>query len=193
MKKIIRITDEKRQLTQITVSDERWYMKPTIDPVTHLPIYRPVPSVTWIADYWPNKFLENWRAEKGLDEAEAIKKAAGDKGSAVHFAIDYILQGKEFRIDTKVDDRIRSTEQEPATRELTYEELLCVKAFLDWKAETEEDYLIETVVNETTVFSEIHGYAGTVDWVVRLTPKPDGSDPLKLHEPTLFVIDVDFH
>src|ERR1700722_11241440 len=84
MKKIIRIADERRGIYQITTSDERYYLKPTIDPVTNLPSgYLPVPSVTWIADYWPNKFLEDWRARQGLDEGEGIKKAAGEKGRGV--------------------------------------------------------------------------------------------------------------
>ena len=168
MKKIIRIADERRGIYQITTSDERYYLKPTIDPVTNLPSgYLPVPSVTWIADYWPNKFLEDWRARQGLDEAEAIKKAAGEKGSVVHLAIDRILKGEEFRIDTKVEDKGRSTEGEPAFRELTYEELLCVMSFINWRKEMEQDYEIETIANEITIFSEINGYAGTVDWVVQ--------------------------
>jgi hypothetical protein len=73
------------RLHQITVADKRWYMKPAKDAETGLPIYLPVPSVTWIAGFWPQGIhFYKWLAEKGWDEAEAIKAAAGDKGSAVH-------------------------------------------------------------------------------------------------------------
>ena len=194
MKKIIRTVDDKRGIVQVTCSDERHYLKPGIDPTTELPVYKAVPSVTWIAGFWPKGIgFYRWLADKGWDEAEAAKSAAGDKGSRVHLAIDRILKGQEFRIDTKVEDRSRSTEQEAAMSELNYEELLCVKSFLDWRQETEADYEIETIANEITIFSEINGYAGTVDWIVRLTPKPSGKtggdNPLKLAGATVFVID----
>ena len=168
MKKVIRVVDEKRQTTQITCADERWYMRPEKDPQTGVPYFKAVPSVTWIADYWPNKFLENWRAEKGIDEAEAIKRAAGDKGSAVHKAIEMILSGQEFRIDTKVPDISKSTEQEAVYRELTYEELVCVQSFITLRDEVKP----EVLATETTVFSDIHNYAGTVDFVCRIEGVP---------------------
>jgi hypothetical protein len=190
MKKIIRETDEKRGIVQITVADERWYTKPGKDAAIGVPVYTPVPSVTWIAGFWPKGVgFYKWLADKGWDEAEAAKQAAGDKGSAVHLAIEHILRGEEFRIDTKVEDKSKTTEQDYVGRDLTYEELLCVNSFLDWKRDTEADYVIETLATETTVFSEIHGYAGTVDWIVRLTPKAGGKNPLKLDGPTPFVID----
>ena len=169
MKKIIRETDEKRGIVQITVADERWYTKPGRDGVTDVPVYTPVPSVTWIAGFWPKGVgFYKWLADKGWDEAEAAKQAAGDKGSAVHHAIEMILKGQEFRIDTKVLDKARSTEQEPATRELTYEELLCVKSFLDWRDAVKP----EVIATEMTIFSDIHGYAGTVDLVCRIDGVP---------------------
>jgi hypothetical protein len=60
MRKYIRVVDEKRGIVQVTVSDERYYLKPGQDPVTELPVYTPVPSVTWIAGFWPKgiQFLE---------------------------------------------------------------------------------------------------------------------------------------
>jgi len=169
MKKIIRDTDTKRGITQVTVADERWYLKPGKNPETEIPTYIPVPSVTWIAGFWPKGVgFYKWLADKGWDEAEAAKQAAGDKGSAVHLAIEKILRGEEFRIDTKVQDKNRSTEQETAMRELTYEELLCVKSFIDWRNEVKP----EVIATETTIFSEIHGYAGTVDFVCRIDGVP---------------------
>jgi hypothetical protein len=190
MKKIIRETDEERGIVQITVADERWYTKPGKDAETGMPVYTPVPSVTWICSFWPKGVgFYKWLADKGWDEAEAAKQAAGDKGSRVHLAIEHILNGEEFRIDTKVADKSRSTEQDAAFSELSYEELLCVKSFLDWQRDTAADYLIETLATEITVFSDINGFAGTIDWVVRLTPKPQGKNPLKLGGATPFVVD----
>lgn len=169
MKKIIRETDEKRGIVQITIADERWYTKPGKDPVSAMPVYTPVPSVTWIAGYWPKGVgFYKWLADKGWDEAEAAKQAAGDKGSRVHLAIERILRGEEFRIDTKVEDKGRSTEQELAMSELTYEELLCVKSFIDWRDAVKP----EVIAAEVTVFSDIHGYAGTVDLVCRIDGVP---------------------
>jgi hypothetical protein len=113
MKKIIRVADPKRGITQITVADERWYLKPSTDPISELPIYQPVPSVTWIAGFWPKGVgFYKWLADKGWDEAQAAKEAAGDNGSRVHLAIEKILRGEEFRIDTKVEDKGKSSEQE---------------------------------------------------------------------------------
>lgn len=169
MKKVIRETDENRGIVQITVADERWYTKPSIDKESGIPVYRPVPSVTWIAGYWPKGVgFYKWLADKGWDEAEAAKQAAGDKGSRVHFAIEAILNGQEFRIDTKVQDKSKSTETETAFAELTYEELLCVKSFIDWRDAVKP----EIIATETTVFSDIHGYAGTVDCVCRIDGVP---------------------
>jgi hypothetical protein len=48
--------------------------------------------------------------------------------------------------------------------ELTYEELLCVKSFIDWRNEAKP----EVIATETTIFSERGGYAGTVDFVCRI-------------------------
>src|SRR4051794_35372068 len=85
MKKIIRETDEKNGIVQVTIADERWYIKEVEDPNTKLPKFLYVPSVTWIAGHYPKgtEFYK-WLANKGWDESQAIKVAAGDKGSKVH-------------------------------------------------------------------------------------------------------------
>jgi hypothetical protein len=116
------------------------------------------------------KAFSFWKyvANLGWDEAQAVKQAAGDKGSAVHLAIEMILNGEEFRIDTKIEDKNRSTETDRAMRELTYEELLCVKSFFDWYKEAKP----EVISTETVVFSDIHGYAGTVDLICRIDGVP---------------------
>lgn len=164
MKKIIKEVDPKRGIVQVTTSDERWYLKSSQDAISGLPVYTPVPSVTWIAGFWPKGVqFYKWLADKGWDEAEAAKSAAGDKGSKVHLAIEMILNGEEFRIDTKVLNK--TTEQ---LEELSYEELLCVKSFCDWREEVKP----EVLATEIVIFSEVNGYAGTVDLVCKIEGVP---------------------
>lgn len=170
MQKIIREVDEARGIHQITIADERWYMKPAKDAKSGIPTYDAVPSVTWITQSYPKGIgYFKWLAEHGWDEAEAIKIAAGDKGSKVHSAIEDILQGKEVRIDSKYLNRTSGQEEE-----LTVEECDCILSFIAWKTEMEEEYILETITFEKTVFSERHNYAGTIDWVVKMTHKVTG-------------------
>lgn len=169
MKKIIRDVDQKRGIVQVTCSDERWYLKKSEDEASGLPTYKAVPSATWIAGHYP-KGVEfyKWLANTGWNEAEEIKVAAGDKGSKVHLAIEKILKGEEFRIDTKVQDKSRGSELETVYSELSFGELLCVKSFVDWFNEVKP----EVIATERTVFSDIHNFAGTVDFVCRIDGVP---------------------
>ena len=190
MQKIIKEVDEKRGIVQVTIADERFYFKDGKDPETHNPIMVAVPSVTWIAGHYPKGIhFYKWLAEKGWDEAEALKQAAGDKGSKVHLAISAILSGEEVRIDSKFANKSKSTEEVPVFEELSFEEVECILSFVNWKKEVEQDYVLESLAWDIVVFSEIHNYAGSVDWVMRLTPKEGGKNPLKLTGPTIFVVD----
>src|SRR3954471_22229820 len=133
MKKIIRETDEKRGIVQVTIADERWYVKEERDGKTDLPALRYVPSVTWITGHYPKGIhFYKWLAEQGWDESQAIKQAAGDKGSKVHEALSAILRGEEVRIDSKFVNRSKSTEEAPYLEELTFDEVECIISFLDW-------------------------------------------------------------
>ena len=112
MKKIIRTVDEARGILQVTTVDERWYVRSITDGSTGLPQYLYVPSVTWVAGHYP-KGIEfyKWLASKGWDEAQAIKNAAGDKGSKVHYAITALLTGQ--KVDWREAKFLNpSTEQE---------------------------------------------------------------------------------
>jgi hypothetical protein len=166
MKKEIRDVDKERGIVRVTTSDERYYLRPVPNEKTGLPEYKTVPSVTWVAGFYPKgTAFYRWLSEHGWDEAEAIKVAAGDKGSAVHKAIEMILNDEPFRIDTKV---LTYSGDGMVERELTYEELLCVKSFCDWR----EAVKPEVISTEITVFSDIHGYAGTVDLICRIDGVP---------------------
>lgn len=167
MKKIIRDVDEARGIHQVTIADERWYMKTAKDLLTGLPVYLAVPSVTWITGCYPKGIgYFKWLAERGWDEAEAIKTQAGDKGTKVHLAIEDVLKGKEVRIDSKYPNKTTGQDEE-----LTLEECDAILSFISWRNEMSKDYIIETVAIETTVFSTIHNYAGTVDWIVKMTDR----------------------
>jgi len=150
MKIQIKKVDEKRGIVQITTTDERWYQKGDVF----------VPSVTWIAGFYPKGIpFYKWLAEKGWDEAEAIKSAAGDKGSKVHRAVEDIVAGKKVKMDDKY---LNPSTQE--MEELTPDEYECIYWFVDW-INTVQPKIIS---NEVVVFNEKEGYAGTVDLVCEI-------------------------
>lgn len=141
----------KEGIVQVTIADERWYIKDTPQGSVF------VPSVTWIADSYPKgKSFYKWLADKGWDEAEEIKVAAGDKGSKVHAAIVDLIDGKGVRMDAKYLNPSTGVEEELTLEE--YEALVSFVRF--WKLKNPK-----TIARETVVFNEEYGYAGTVDWV----------------------------
>jgi hypothetical protein len=160
MKKRIVEVDEKRGIWQVTTTDERWYGKQIEDPTTGLPKYAWVPSVTWIAGHYPKGLgFYKWLADKGWDESQAIKQAAGNKGSKVHQAISAILQGQLVRIDSKFINH-----ESGQLEELTLDEVDCIRPFIDWYRENKP----ETIDYDVTVFSDKYGYAGTIDYICRI-------------------------
>ena len=155
MKKEIR--EVAGNLMRVTTSDERWYAKPLIDPVTAVPTgWRWVPSVTWICDHYPKGVgFYKWLAATGWDEAQALKEAAGDKGSKVHTAVSALIEGATVRLDDAVLNP--STEQpEP----LSLAEYDCLMSFVAWVQERRPQF----VAHDLTVWSEAHDYAGTLDF-----------------------------
>ncbi|MEK7180113.1 MAG: hypothetical protein AAB706_01445 [Patescibacteria group bacterium] len=160
MKKEIRNVDEKRGIVQVTIADERWYLRDSKDEITGLPIIQHVPSVTWISGSYPKGIpFYKWLAEKGWDESEAIKQAAGNKGSKIHLAIGDILSGKEVRIDSKYINKGTGQEEE-----LTLEECDAILSFKSWFDSVKP----KTITWEYTVFSNKYGYAGTVDYICEI-------------------------
>jgi hypothetical protein len=160
MKKISRVIDEKRGIMQTTTSDERWYDRESTNPTTGLREIEFVPSVTYITSFYPkSQALVKWVAEKGLDQAEAIKKAAGDRGSKVHTAIADLIDGKEVKMDAKYVNP--STGQE---EELSLEEYECIMSFVAWFKETNP----RVVGREFIIWNDQYGYAGTVDFLAQI-------------------------
>ena len=151
MKIEIRQTKEEG-VVQITTLDERWYQVKD----------KFLPSITWIAGHYPKGIaFYKWLGGKGWDEAEAIKSAAGDKGSKVHKAIEDLIGGKELKMDDKYSD----SSGEPS--ELTVEEWECIMSFSDWFKETKP----KVIQLEQVVYNEKVGYAGTVDMVLEIEGK----------------------
>lgn len=155
MQKEIKIIDKERGIVRVTMADERFYIRTELDK-ENLPQLIAVPSSTWISHYYyTSPWLIKWIADKGLDEAETIKQAAADKGSAVHKAIDMWLDGEEIKIDTLVN--VNDT-----PRELTAEENECFKSFIKFY----QDYQPEIIAHDYTNWGD--GYAGTVDLKCRI-------------------------
>lgn len=156
MRKEIKEVDKEKGTVRVTTTDERWYMQPARNPITGLPeFFKFVPSVTWICGFYPKGIsFYKWLAEKGWDESQAIKSAAGDKGSKIHAAISDMLKGKTVKMEDKYVNN--STEQ---MEELTVEEYEAVISFKDWFTEVKPKVLAFDYV----VINERDGYAGTVD------------------------------
>lgn len=158
MKKEIRTVDKVKGILQVTTTDERWYVRDKTNPETGLPQYEFVPSVTWICDHYPKGIaFYKWLASKGWDESQAIKSAAGDRGSKVHYAIRDLIEGREVAIDAKYKNG--STGQD---EELTLDEYDCLMSFAKWH----KDVKPEIIACEFAVWGD--GYAGTVDLLCKI-------------------------
>jgi len=164
MQKIIEefITVNKEKIVRVTVADERWYLREMYSP-EGLPYTVYVPSVTWIASHYPKGVgFYKWLANKGWDEAEALKQAAGDKGSKVHFAIASLIDGNDVKMDSKFKNPSTGIDEE-----LTLEEYEAIMSFHSWFLETKPEILLREIV----VFNDKEEYAGTCDFICRIKEK----------------------
>lgn len=149
-----RVIDEAKKIIQITTEDERWYSKEVKDKIVY------VPSVTWIVSYYPKGVAYfKWLANHGWDEAEAIKKEAGEKGSKVHQGIDFLLSGGVITPKTRLVNHEKGAEEE-----LSVDEYGCIMSFVEWFEKTKP----EVLATELTVFSDNNTYAGTVDLICKI-------------------------
>lgn len=160
MKKEIRNISEDGKTVQITIADERWYIKSDYDADGKLVSFKEYPSVTWIADNYPKGIgFYQWLANKGWDEAESLKESAGESGSKVHHAITDLLLGNTIKIDDKIMNFDTGNMDEIKLQE--YEAMM---SFIEWFTEVKP----KTLVNELTVFNEEHIYAGTADYICEI-------------------------
>lgn len=160
MKKHIRQLSADGSQVQITFCDERYYLKHTMDPDGHILSTREFPSVTWICNFVPKTIgYYRWLADKGWDEAEAIKEAAGDRGHKVHQAVSSLLLGNAVTIEDKF-----ANSETGELQELTIEEYEAVMSFVEWYKEVKPKML----VNEMVIWNEKENYAGTVDFICEI-------------------------
>ena len=160
MKKEIRQISDDGKTVQITICDERWYVKTETDDKGKVLSIKEYPSVTWITGYTPMGIgFYKWLASKGWDEAERIKTAAGTKGSKVHLAISDLLLGNDVKMEAQYPNK-----ETGQMEELTLEEYECLMSFAEWYEETKP----KTIQNELAVFSEEHRYAGTADYICEI-------------------------
>jgi|TARA_Y100000034_G_C6878223_1_gene401985 hypothetical protein len=163
MQKIIKEVDKEKGIVQITTPDERWYVKDVKNKDTGIPEYSFAPSSTWICEFYPKGLqFYKWLAQKGWDESEAIKEAAGNKGSKVHMAIEKLLLGEEVKMEDKFLNKGTGEEEE-----LSLEEYEAIMSFAEWHAEVKP----KSIRTEYTVFNDEHGYAGTIDFVCEIEGK----------------------
>ncbi len=166
MKIEIRKTKE-NGVTQITTLDERWYSK-TVDDVLYFN-----PSITWVARYAPMPpALLKWYADKGMDEAEQVKRDAGEKGSKVHQAIESLLLGNEV----KLEDGFKNPDT-GVLEELTPDEYWCIMTFAAFWEDYNKEHEVKLIDTEQSVWvnagkGEKYGYAGTRDFKVLEDGKP---------------------
>ncbi len=139
-------------VVQITTPGERWYYDEQKD--------RAVPSSTWIAGYYPKGVqFYKWLAQKGWDEAQAIKVAAGDKGSKIHQAIEDLERQGEIEMEYIYLNPTTGVQES-----LTAEEWEAVMNFVDWRKSVNP----EMVKCEQVVWNDEYNYAGTLDRIYRI-------------------------
>lgn len=150
-------------IIQITTLDERWYEK---DGEFN-------PSVTWVAGSYPKGiYFYKWLAEKGWDEAEALKVAAGERGSKVHQACEELLLGNAVKMDSMFLNTTTKMEEE-----LSVQEYEAIMTFKDFWEDMNSNHKVELVGTEQVLWvpakeGEKYGYAGTRDIKVMVDGEP---------------------
>jgi hypothetical protein len=161
----IREVDAARGILCLTGEDERFYARPvSIDGTAENRRMEYVPSVTWIAGYYPkDERFTRWVGNVGNEAAREAKEGGGEKGSKVHQAISALLMGGEINLR---DSLFENRNGEPEA--LNAKEVGCVYWFTEWFAEARP----EVLAFDFTVWSEKYRYAGTVDLYCRINGIP---------------------
>jgi hypothetical protein len=130
-----------------------WRMQPDGSKGEYLGVF---PSSTTILNAYPQSaHLTRWIAEQGWNEAQAIKSAAGERGTTIHKGIEFLLDGGE----------LCEGEYMPGhNRPVSLEEYWKLFTFVSWHNE----YQPKIIVKELKIFSEQGQYAGTLDALVRI-------------------------
>jgi len=114
------------------------------------------PSATTILNAYPQSpHLTRWIADQGWNEAQAIKSAAGERGTTIHKGIEWLLDGNELREGYMLPGGYRA---------LSVEEYWKLSTFVSWYNE----YKPTIIAKEMRVFSKKGGYAGTLDALIEI-------------------------
>lgn len=156
-----KIIDKERGLARLTLDEERWYIRETEDPKTKVKSHIYLPSCSWISSFYPKGIAYfKWLADKGWNEAEAIKEERGKEGTKVHKAVELLLAGQEVKMDDAILNP-KSGLLEP----LNVNEYTAVISFVEWWKTLDKPQLL---LSEETIWNEKAGYAGTLDMVVKI-------------------------
>ena len=152
--KIERRETKENGIIQVTTLDERWYID---EEDTEQPDY---PSNTWICGYYyKGQQFWKWLASKGWDEAEAIKQAAGIRGSKIHRGIEALLTGNTLAMNDSLPDN------DGQVTEITVEEWAGILSFADWWNSLDKPEILAT---EQVVICREPRWAGTLDLKLRI-------------------------
>ena len=106
------------------------------------------PSVTTILNYYPQSAqLTRWIADQGWSESQAIKSAAGERGTKVHSGVESLLAGEQLMKDF-----------------FSLDEWHRLAAFVDWYREVSPEIL----ASEVMLYSTKYKYAGKADCVAKI-------------------------
>lgn len=158
MERIVRNVSEDGKMVQITIADERWYLKH--DDEGNL--IKAVPSTTWQASFVPKGIAYfKWLANKGWDEAEAYKNERGGIGYKVHKGIESLLLGNELKMDDELPNHDGNMEP------IILDEWECLMSFDQWFKEVKP----KPIESELVVFNDEYDYAGTTDLLCEIDGK----------------------
>ena len=125
----------------------------------HVPTGRFLPAVNHIITngYNRGKRFHDYLLSVNKEEAKRALETAGERGTRVHEAFRDLVNGVEVRIDSKYPSESSSGRFEP----LTNEEWDFISCGVRWLAMAD----LQVNAQDIGVFSLVHGYAGTVDFL----------------------------
>lgn len=107
-----------------------------------------VPSSTTILNAYPaSPHLQRWIADRGWHESQRIKSDAGERGTRVHQACEWLMAGQELFRD-----------------QYSLKEWNMISGFVNWY----RDYNPVVLGVETALYSHKYKYAGRVDLICEL-------------------------
>ena len=141
--------DEKRGIFQLTLPDERWYVK---EPREEGEVIEIRPSVTFIAGTWPkDPRFHRWLQENGM-AATTFAEAKAEEGFLTHRAVAALNSGQRIAFNTAFSD------QEGKPRQLTAEEYAGAMSYVQWWDE-EGQKRFEILGYEMLVWPDVNALA----------------------------------